>query len=537
MAKPIALRGEAQPTVKIKGDEPGLALVPLPLWEQPKGLDYKSRKSRVSPAHSPEMLNLLFDRGKYSVRKATDRIGSAAGVPVMAVVNFVTGSGIGFLIRFLTTKLQYLSGGVWTDIAGGAFTGGVNDYFTYTAFNDTLLFSNNIDGLWEYAPLTGAFQKIVDGPNARHLSTFGGRVIASAARGQEYSTEWSAKNDSHAWVGGVDITDDEGAGIEDLRSTPGGQVDQVIGTWPITDDVALMVRTNSIWQVTETGDPDAPYNFDRLYAKLGSRSRHSVDVIPGGLILLSNDDVYMIDTSKPQPIGGLIRDRLFLTADLTKAKGLYRARLRQYWLTLGSDEVFVYSLEDQGWTRLKYPFDIRWMEESIVHYSGQTWDASVGTWDAQVTGWDQALGALQNPGFYMGTAEASGNVTVENVTGGAITDTYVQAGKTQPAWEIQTPQLLADNPLDMVQINEAHLEYEASQIQNVIFEFSKDGAVTWESYSLKNTAITSKVEILKPENEIARDSLMLRLRGAAVLASLSIISFIPMLMQGPRRKA
>ena len=532
MARPIALR-QPQPTIPLKGDEPGLALVPLPLWEQPKGLDYRSRKSRVSPAHSPEMLNFLFYQGKYVSREGSDAVGAAAGVPVMAVVNFVTGSGIGFLIRFLTTKLQFWNGAAWTDI-GGAFTGGVNDYWTYTAFNDTLLFSNNIDGLWEYAPLVGTLQKIVDGPNARHLSTFGGRVIASAARGQEYTTEWSAKNDSHAWLGGTDISDDEGTGAEDLRSTPGGQVDQVIGTWPITDDIALMVRTNSIWQVTETGDPDAPYNFDRLYAKLGSRSRHSVDVIPGGLIFLSNDDVYMVDTSKPQPIGTLIKDRIFQTADLTKAKGLYRARLRQYWLTLGSDEVFVYSLEDQGWTRLKYPFDIRWMEESIVHYSGQTWDATVGTWDAQTQAWDQLLGLIQNPGFFLATAEASGNVIQENTASG--TDTYLQAGKTAQGIEIQTPQLLSGSPLEKVQVNEVHMEYESSMFQQLFFEYSSDGGNSWSSYSQKFAVATLKTEILKPEYEVSRDSLMLRLRSA-ILGALTLVSFTPMLLQGPRRKA
>lgn len=527
MARPIALRRpEGQPP--FKGNEPQLEISPKPLWAPPQGLDYLNRKSRIDPAHSPEMMNFLLDRGVMRTRKGTAQVGAAAVAPVMAVVHFVTGSGIGFLIRFLTTKLQLWDGAAWTDI-GGAFTGGTNDYWAYTAFNDTLLFSNNIDGLWEYAPLTGAFQKLTLGPNARHLSTIGGRVVASAARGQEYTTEWSDKNDSHAW-GDAYI----GAGSEDLRSTPGGQVDQVIGTWPISDDTSLMVRSNSIWQVTQTGDPEAPFRFERLYAKLGSRSRHSVDVIPGGLVFLSNDDIYVVDTSKPSPIGQLIRDRIFATTDLTKAKGFYRPKLRQYWLTLGGDEVFVFSFEDKGWTRLKYPFNVRWMEESIPYYSGQTWDGTVGTWDAQTAAWDQLLGTAQSPAFYLATDEALGNVITEVTS--ATSDGYIQSGKVALGIEVQTPELTASTPLDMVEIVEAQMEYESAMLQILLFEYSTDGGVTWNTYSRKTAQITTKVEILKMINELERRSLMLRLTSAS-LGQLTLVSFIPMLIQGPRRES
>jgi hypothetical protein len=527
MARPITIR-QPGAVPAFKGDEPQLTVIPKPFWSPPKGLDYLNRKSRIDPAHSPEMMNFLLDRGKLVTRHGTSQLGTAATAPVMAVVNFVTGSGIGFLIRFLTTKLQLWDGAAWSDI-GGAFTGGVNDYWTYTAFNDTLLFSNNIDGLWEYAPLAGSFQQITLGPNARHLSTYGGRVVASAARGQEYTTEWSDKNNSHAW-GDAYI----GAGSEDLRSTPGGQVDQVIGTWPITDDIALMVRSNSIWQVTQTGDPEAPFRFERLYAKLGSRSRHSVDVVPGGLIFLSNDDVYMVDTSKPQLIGQLVKDRIFATTDLTKAKGFYRPKLRQYWLTLGSDEVFVYSLDDQGWTRLKYPFNVRWMDESIPYYSGQTWDASVGTWDAQTTAWDQALGTAQSPSFYMATDEALGNVIREDTT--SEVDLYTQAGKLLQGIEIQTPTLLPATPLDMVEIIETQMEYEAASNQTIICDYTSDGGITWTEYSRKVLKVTTKTEILKMVKSLERNTLRLRIRSDG-LGTLVLVSLVPMLIQGPRRES
>lgn len=524
MARPIALR-QAQPVPDIKIED-GLAYKPKTLWSPPRGLDYLNRKSRIDDAHSPEIMNFLLDRGVLRTRRGGAALGAAAGVPIMAVVNFITGAGIGFLIRFLTTKLQRWDGAAWVDI-GGAFTGGTSDFWAYTAFNDTLIFSNNVNGLWEYAPLTGLFQQIAAGPNARHLSTIGGRVIASAARGQEGDVEWSAKNNSHGW--GIAF---EGAGVEPLRSTPGGQIDQVIGVWPISETVSLMVRSNSVWQVTQSGDETAPFRFEQRYAKMGSRSRFSIDVVPGGLVELGTDDIYVLDDTQPTPIGQLIKDRIFQTVDLTKAKGLYRPRLRQYWLTLGGDEVYVYSFQDQGWTRLKYPFNVRWFEESIFSYGGITWDSMVGTWDTHPETWDSLLGVANQPGLYFATDAASGVIVAEDLT--TETDSHIQAGKVAIGIEIQTPELSASTPLDLVQVNEAWCEYEAAAGQTLTFEYSADGGVTWTLYSTKVIAVTTKVKLLKPEKSIERSTLMLRIRSDTI-GKLTLVSFSPMLLKGGER--
>lgn len=524
MAKPIADR-QPQGIPKIPGGE-GLDLVPKTHWSPPKGLDYLNRKNRVDLAHCPEMLNLYLDRGVIKSRHGTDNVGGAAGVPVMGVVNFVTGSGIGFLIRFLTTKLQRYDGVNWIDIAGFVGTGDNTNFFAYTAFNNALIFSNAIDGMYEYDPMIGVCSKIIGAPNAKHLTTWGGRVIASAVNDSEFQTMWSAKNNSHDWTG-------EGSGDEELLSTPGGQVDQVMGTYPISDEIAIMVRTNSIWQVSQTGDPDAPFRFGRLHAKFGTRARWSVDVVPGGLIMVSNDgDVYLVNESQPTSIGTLVKDRIFQTIDISQAKGFYRPTLREYWLSLGDDYVYRYSFIDQGWTRHQYRFNVRWMEESIFHYGGITWDEMVGTWDTHPETWNSLLGDAFAPGFFFATEQASGNVVTEEPDNS--TDDFADAAHPNPIGiEIGTGYLQPATPLDTVQVNEGQLEYEAAEVQALTWEYSTDNGATWSLYSLKDTVITDKVSILRAMKYLERDALMLRITSGE-LGKLTIISFTTFLMQGAK---
>lgn len=530
MARPISLK-QAEPVPPFKGDETGIEVVPKPHWAPPKGLDYLDRKNRVPITHAVEMLNLYLDRGVMKSRKGTSGMGAASADDIMGVVNFVVASGIGFLLRFTITHLQQWNGAAWVNMGTAVFTGGLSDYFCYTAFNDTLLFSNGKDGLWEFSPLTGALNKIVDGPNALHLSTFGGRVLATNANFPG-RLDWSAKNNSHDWTG-------VGSGNEELLSTPGGKVDGLMGVWPVTDDFALMVRVTSVWQVSQTGDPDAPFRFGRLHSNLGSRSRHSIDVIPGGIVMFGTDDVWLITDSSVTPIGQLVKDRFIQeSTDLTKARGIYRPETKEYWLTTCvTDVVYRYSFPDQGWSRHKYAFDIRWMEQSIFHFGGITWDEMVGTWDTHPESWDSLLGVARAAQFLFATDEdPAGNSYVIAEDAAQTSDVQIQSDKAQQGIEIQTPVMEAATPLDKTEIIECQLEYEqglAGQI--LLFEYATDGGTVWNAYSSKTPAQTTGYpKISRAMKTLERDAMQLRIRSVS-LGRLTIVSFSPFLVQGAKK--
>lgn len=529
MAKSIALRQAAQ-VPPFKGNETGIEVEPKPHWAPPKGLDYYDRKNRVPLSHTPEMTNLYLDRGVMKSRKGTTAMGVASGIEIMGVVNFVVASGVGFLLRFTTQRLQQWNGGAWVNVGDAVFTGSNADYFTYTAFGDTLLFSNGINGLWEYAPLTGSLTLVAGGPNALHLSTFGGRVLATNA---DYPgrLDWTAKNNSRDWTG-------VGSGDEELLSTPGGKVDALMGVWPVTDDFALMVRTNSIWQVSQTGDPDAPFRFGRLHANLGSRSRHTVDVIPGGIILFGTDDVWIVTDSSVTPIGQLVKDRMYLeSSDITKARGLYRPDTKEYWLiTSVTNVVYRYSFADQGWSRHKYSFDIRWMEQSIFHYAGITWDEMVGAWNTHPETWSSLLGTARPPQFMFATdADAGSSYTIKEDSV-LLSDQIIQSDKSAFGIEIQTPVLEAATPLEKTEIIECQLEYEqGAATQTIIMEYSTDGGTVWNDYSTKVLALTTGYpQIARAMKTLERKAMQLRLRST-ILGQLTLISFSPFLVIGAKK--
>lgn len=524
MAKSIALRQTANLNIPLNVDVPGTAVEPRPLWSPPQGLDYLNRANRLGAGHARQIQNFWLDRGVLRSRYGTDNVGSSATGPIMAVLNFVSGSGIGFVLRFTTTKLQIWDGTSWTNVGSATFTGGTDDYFAYTVFNDSLIFSNGVDGLWDYNPMLGSLTQIDENINARHLTTIGGRVIASGIPGYESRMQWSVKNNSHDWDG-------IGSGFEDLLSTPGGQVDLLMGVWPISDSVSLMVRSGSVWQVTQTGDPEAPFRFERLYDNLGSRSRYSVDVVPGGIVLLGTDNVYLLSDREIQPIGQLIKDTLFNEiTDLATIRGVYRPKTADYWLANG-DVVYRYSFADKGWTRSKYPFNIRWMDETVYHYDGETWADATGTWDDATGTWADAHGTAQEPSFYFATDEALGTVIAEDPD--STTDGYTQTGKSAQGLLIQTGVLLASSPLDKTEVIELQLEYEDGEARTLTFEYSEDLGANWTTYSSQATVVTTRQEIMRVMKTLSRKSLMLRLTATG-LGSMVLISLTPFLVKEAR---
>jgi hypothetical protein len=533
MARPISLK-QAMPVPDVKIDSPGLEVAPKPFFVQPKGLDYLNPKQRVTPDHMIEGLNLYVDRGSIRSRYGTSTVGGTAADPVMAVLNFVTSGGVGFLLRFTTQNLQKLVGGVsWENVGllGPTFTGTTENLFTYTAFNDTLVFSNGVDGMWEYAPLLGTLNQIEGAPSAEHLTTFNERVVASVADGIGGRMQWSASRNSHDWEG-------IGSGFEDLLSTPGGVVDGLMGVFPISDDIALMVRSTSVWQVSTTGDPDAPFRFGRLFANLGSRSRHSIDVLPGGIVLLGTDNVYVLSDTQISPIGELVKDRMFLTAsDITKARGVYRAKPKEYYLTLGdSDTLYRYSFNDQAWSRHRYPWGIRWFDESVFHWEGVTWDDMIGegTWDAQTESWNSMLGDSRNESFYFATTEDLGNTTEEDSA--EFDDSFVATGFSAHGIEIQTPVLQAATYLDKTELIEMQLEYEQADVtQDITIEYSTDGGTIWNTYSTKTFTITSGTypAIKRALRTLERHAFQFRLRSST-LGRLRLLGLYAFVVQGAK---
>lgn len=404
MARPIQRRRPAnlpfdKPMPQLEVDEPLY-------WNPPKGLDLTSRLSRVPKEFCVDIKNVMLDDGSLRSRYGTELFGGVTSQEVMAVVGFVAPSGKGYITRMTTTEIQRWDGVNWTTV-DNPFHGGLTDYFSFTSFGNQLIIANGVDKLYYIDFSTGMKGVIEESFPARHITSFNGRIVASyTVEGDQkpYRIRWSVKNDSFDWTsaGGTDLSG-EGAGFEDLFATPGGSVDTAHGVYPISDDTALIVRENSVWQMSVTGNVIVPHRFTRVFAELGTRARRSVAMIPGGIVYVTRDNVVAVSTSDIKRIGEPVKHAIIDSiTDYDAVVGKYDPKRLEYRLAIG-DAVWRYNFRDQGWTKDVYPFQIRDMTTMEIFKLGLPID-SLPTLGAHIDDLpltiDELVGVGEVDGFF-----------------------------------------------------------------------------------------------------------------------------------------
>lgn len=529
MAKTVARRKQLT-QLTYDSNSPGVVLAPTPFWVPPQGMDTVSRLSRVDHGHAAVLRNLRLRDQTIVSRPGTDRIGLSPVVgPLMGVLNFVTSDGLGWLIRFKTNGVEWFDGIFWNSVTvPGGLTGGETNYFAYTAFNDKLLFSNGIDGLFEWDFALGSIAKLTEAPAANYLTTFGGRVIASSVfvDGIFYPTrqQWSVKNNSRDWKEVDNDLTGVGAGFEDILSTPGGSVDQARGVHPISDYTAIVLRSRSTWQMTETGNPDAPFRFTRIYSELGTDSGYSAANVPGGVVCLMNDDVYVISDSTLTAIGTKIRRTIFNEVTrLERCVGAYDFDEKEYALLVpveGGSKIWRYNFINQGWTFDEYSNEMRWISYTRSNLIGLTIDSATGDIDsAGPLSIDSEVGEGPRKGMLYASS-----ILVFGDNSAVSQDAGVEA-----AIEATTGIIAASSPLEKTEVPEIQMEYESDADQQLEFEYREGTTDSWHVYETGvQIHATSGPQMLSVRQTVIGHNLQFRVRSD-ILGKLRILSLVPML--------
>lgn len=526
-------------------DKADLAGQTVPMYVQPKGIDRYNTSNRVDTESAVRMRNLMFDDGNLVSRLGTDLMGGEAASPVMQVVDLVRKGRKKVTLRFCTRHLEIFEFGMGTWRSFPVpLTGTERDFFAYTGWANKLLFSNGVDGLWEF-DFTTMEAKIVPGaPSAKHLTTFGLRVVASStvegAEDYPLRVRWSANRDYTRWDEPTEdnpLTADLAGGHEDLYGAPEGVLDEAIGVYPYSDEQAWLVRSRSIWQMSVSGNALAPFRFSRILAGTGTPYRNTIVSAPAGILFGSRDNIHLLSNEGHQLIGLPIMDEVADEVDnFNEGYAAYDIGRQEYRIAV-DQFVWRYRLIEKGWTLDEYPFPIRSLSRQIQGVAGIPIDSLPATIDE--------LSALFPPGaindlvYDRSFDDAMMFVPRSTVLTLRETDdprdSLLTGEETDSEIVIETGVVNLDK-LKAVEFHGLHMEYESEMDQHLIFEYSTEDGSVWLPLSVKDVEATLGSEILFVKQERVSRKLRLRLRSAT-LGKLRLLGIAPVLVMVERSMA
>lgn len=443
---------------------------------QLKGHDLVSPLTSMDPAYARLVRNLAIRHDAYQTRTGTSVVGSIASSQLVYALDAELSTGVYKLTRFRDNGVDVWSGAVWNAAIGAAFAASDAEPFAITGWGDTLVFSGGIGKAYQLAYGPDTITEIATSPTGIiDLTTFGTRVVASLDSNR---IQWSVRANSLDWSG-------LGSGYEDLKSAPGGKNDKQVAIVPITDEVAYVVRSNSIWQMNITGDFDAPFSFSRLYTHVGSKYTKTVVAIPRGLICVGDRQVWMITPEGFKDIGAPIVKRLIDGIDwLSQASSTYDTLNGEYRLGLwiprvggGLDQYILrYSIAKDAWTEDTYPYRIRSMTYTLFN-------SDVTSTDVRKPGTIYAMADFGTQ--FVAKDDESRDNTV-------LRDASEIGGTAAGGFRIETGDIRLRDDLLQKEVVEIVLVYEAAVAFTLNLDYSYDGGVSWLPYSVALLPIATR---------------------------------------------
>lgn len=531
MARPIRnvipFLSQYEPSEK-QAPTPKTFLVP------PKGMDSARRLNLLEPSVSRLIQNFMIRDGVYSTRFGTSQVGDVALTEVVYAAEFVLSNGDSWMVRWREDGVDLLLASIWTPIVdGGLVEADLMTTLAITSWNDTFVFGTQKGKLrvlsFDPAPL---ITEITDSPlYVKHMCTFNNRILASIGR----KLKWCVSRDNLDWSG-------VGSGEEELLGSPGGKVDQQTATYGISDEIAIAIRSNSIWQVSVTGNFDAPFAFSRIRPGVGSLYPLATCEIPGGVAFLSQDDVVIYDAAQGlQRVGAPIRREILPLSRsyLRRACLVYDEREDELRLSIpdgnqAAHRIYRYNRSEDAWTKDVYQFVVRAASFTRFSQSSLTideLDQLAGTIDTLPIGTIDDLGVSDRSVGLIFTMEGdSKRIARENDTvgnAGASRDVD-STGLAQPTeTRIETAFVFGGTSIEKTHITQVQIGYESEGAATILVEYSDDGGVTWNQYDILTVADTGgKPALVKATLALERNDICIAV-SCAQSPNMKLISLHP----------
>lgn len=514
--------------------QPPTMAEPTPCWAL-AGQDLVLPISRFATGQSRLVENLAIREGAYEVRPGTSTVGDAAGGRLVGVAEIIRQDNTSYIVRAGESGIQVWQGIAWNQAIGATFNMTYANAFSFTGWGEDMVLSGGL-GLYrlegsEPALLTEITGTFVPSDEIIHLTTFAGRIIVSARSG----IYWSARFDSDDFTG-------QGSGFEDLRSAPGGKPDYQTAVIPITDEIAFVIRSSSVWQMTQTGDPDAPFRFSLLTATVGSRWSSAVVAVRGGVVFTDHEQVWLFTPGGPQEIGHPVRSAIPTSNNYLRfMTAVFDPRYNEYRLAIPTDtsdvaqRVLRCNLDGFRWTEDVYPFPIRSMSFSQF-YKGVTIDELEGPIDELVGSINDLGVGDRNPTILYVMGDGARLIARDDRErdNEDLRDVDTAASLTESGFRIETGDINVGGSLRYADGYELQLEYEAESDCVVTLEFSTNGGQSWVYLHQLTLEATARPRIIAIHFAASREALQYAISATAA-TKVRLIDLIAITSSGAMR--
>jgi len=195
----------------------------------------------------------------------------------------------------------------WTDrtrAVGGAYSCGVEDRWSFAQYGNITLAANRADAMQYATTGSSAFADLSGAPQAKHIATNQGFVMAANLSTDYDGWHCCAYNDYTDWTEAVSTQSTSG------RLVGGGDI---TGVLPFSDGF-LIFKKNTTYVANYVGAP-AVWDFDEIPGDIGCASGHAAVAVHDVVAFQGNDDFYIFDGARPVSIGEGVREWFFENAD------------------------------------------------------------------------------------------------------------------------------------------------------------------------------------------------------------------------------
>lgn len=253
------------------------------------------------------------------------------------------------------TKLYELSGGSWADVSTGSYTGGADSRWSFTQFGNATLAANLADTI-QRSNGSGVFSAIATAPKAKIIFSVGSFVMAlNTNDGTVKQNGWHccATFDDTDWTPSTTTLSAKGQLVSSPgQITAGGKLGEyAVAYKERAIHLGQFVGAPTVWDWQQIPGGDAGCVGQDAWCDIG-----------GAHFIVGNDNLWIFDGSRPQPIGvGQVRQWFFNNSNPSyryKTQCIFDRQNNVVWIFYCSnsattlDTALVYSLQSKQWGKV-----------------------------------------------------------------------------------------------------------------------------------------------------------------------------------------